>query len=234
MARPTKLTPEVEEKILKAIRSDNYAETAARYAGVDRSTYFRWMERGNPAGIAPADSRYRTFRARVEQAQAEAEVHDVTIIAKAGERDWRARLELLKRRHPERWARRAPSEEEGSSLERALAAAGSSYRLDSLSEPEQDELARLLDRARLGDPGQKSGRVAPLPNAQDIWEHRVLRRLEEHPEQHRRFVSHSLELIWTQPDREKEAQRELLDEVAEQLGMPPRPESEGKAGERAQ
>lgn len=159
MARPTKLTTEVEETILKAIRSGNYAGTAATYAGVDRSTYFRWLERGDPAGTAPTDGRYRAFRARVEQAKAEAEVRDITMIAKAGERDWRARAWSVERRHPERWARRAAAEEERSSLERALAAAGTSYRLAALSEPEQNDLARLLDRARVDNPANKGGSV---------------------------------------------------------------------------
>jgi transposase len=225
MARPTKLTTEVEEKILKAIRSGNYAEPAALYAGVHRATYFRWMERGDPAGTAPTDRRYRAFRARVEQAKAEAEVRDVTMIAKAGERDWRARAWSLERRHPERWARRAAAEEEGSSLERALAAAGTSYRLAALSEPEQNELARLLDRARVDNPANKGGPVAPLPSFVEIWKVQVVQRLEKNPKQYRRWVTRDLELIRTQPDR-YEARLELLDEVAEQLEMAPRPTPE--------
>ena len=32
--RPTKLTPDVQEKIVQAIRAGNYIETAAAYAGV--------------------------------------------------------------------------------------------------------------------------------------------------------------------------------------------------------
>ena len=226
MARPTKLTTEVEETILKAIRGGNYAGTAATYAGVDRSTYFRWLERGDPAGTAAADSRYRAFRARVEQAKAEAEVRDITMIAKAGERDWRARAWSVERRHPERWARRAAAEEEGSSLERALAAPGTSYRLAALSEPEQNDLARLLDRARVDNPANQGGSVAPLPSSVEIWELQVVQRLEKNPKQYRRWVSRDLELIRTQPDRYEEAHRELLDEIAEQLEMAPRPTPE--------
>jgi len=223
MARPTKHTNEVEETILRVIRAGNYAHIAARYAGIDRSTYFRWMERGDPASRVPGDSRYRAFRARVEQAEAEAEVRDVTIISKAGERDWRASLSRLERRHPERWRPRAPAEEEGSVLERALAVAGSGYRLSSLSVSEQEELARLLDRARIATPGIASGPVAALPSADEIWEEQVVRRLQEHPELHRRWVSKSLAAIRAEPDREDEAQDELLDEVAAELGLAPRP-----------
>jgi len=221
MARPTKLTTEVEERILQAIRSSNYPQTAAAFAGVHRSSYFRWMERGDPSGTAAADRRYRAFRAGVEQAQAEAEVRDVTMIAKAGERDWRARAWSLERRHPERWARRAATEEEVSLLERALAAAGNSYRVASLPEPEQNELARLLDRARVGDPA-KGGPAAPLPGAEDFWEHQLLRRLD-HSALKGQWVGRDLELVRTQPDRLDEARRELLDEMAARLGMAPRP-----------
>ncbi len=226
MARPIKLTNEVEEKIIMAIRAGNYAHVAAQSGGIDPATYYRWKKRGDPAGTNPADSRYRTFRARIEQAEAQAEVLHVASIAKAGERDWHARKFLLERRHPERWARRAPAEEEGSVLERSLAATGSGYRLSALSEPEQAELARLLDSARVGESGKGVGPVTPLPSGSDMWEQQVLRRLEGHPELKQRFTRGSLALYRTEPDRHGEAVDELLDEIAEELGLAPRP---GKA-----
>lgn len=58
MARPTKLTPETQERILKAVRAGNYAEASARSAGVAASTYYRWLDRG----AGKPDGPYRAFR----------------------------------------------------------------------------------------------------------------------------------------------------------------------------
>jgi len=107
MARPSKLTPEVQEKIARAIRAGNYPEVAARHAGIHPATYYRWMERGELEGDAPEDDPYRSFRAEVERALADAEAGEVGLIiqsAKAG--DWRAAAWLLERRFGERWGRR--------------------------------------------------------------------------------------------------------------------------------
>src|SRR5436190_9865073 len=104
MARPSKLTDEVEAKILRAIRAGNDMTVAARYAGVHPSTFHAWMRQGDPQGADRRHARQRRFRENVEQARAESEVHSVTVIAKAGDRQWRARAFLLERRFPERWA----------------------------------------------------------------------------------------------------------------------------------
>lgn len=46
MARPSKLTPNVHAKVVAAITAGAYAEIAARHAGIDEATYYRWMARG--------------------------------------------------------------------------------------------------------------------------------------------------------------------------------------------
>ena len=51
--RSTKLSPEVEEKILKAIRAGNYAAIAAEYAGISESTFYGWLRRGRKEGKGP-------------------------------------------------------------------------------------------------------------------------------------------------------------------------------------
>jgi len=110
MARPTKLSPEIEERIVSAVRAGTSIAGAAAYAGIDPSTFHRWMERGDPKRTGRADGRYREFRARVEQASGEAEVRDVTVIAKAAPSDWRAAAWRLERRRPERYGRAAVEE----------------------------------------------------------------------------------------------------------------------------
>jgi hypothetical protein len=45
MARPSKLTPEIQEKLERALRAGGHLRTAAAHAGVDPSTLRRWMRR---------------------------------------------------------------------------------------------------------------------------------------------------------------------------------------------
>lgn len=101
MARPTKLTPEVAEKILKSILAGSSIGAACGYAGVHPSTFYRWMERGDSSGRRRADAPYRNLRAQVEQARAEAQVRLEALVNKAAEGDWHAARWLLSCRNPE-------------------------------------------------------------------------------------------------------------------------------------
>jgi transposase len=100
--RRTKLTPEVHEKIVSAIRAGNYARVAAEYAGVGERTFYRWLQRGQEAqrGI------YRQFWQAVKKAEREAEVRAVAIIQKHMEDNWQAAMTYLERKYPDRWGRR--------------------------------------------------------------------------------------------------------------------------------
>lgn len=121
--RPTKLTPEVEEKILRALRGGNFREVAAAYAGVAKRTFLDWMK----AGKDNPDSRMGEFRARVVEAEKGAELHAVATIIKAGGKDHRAMEWFLERKFPERWGRTAAQKHEvtgsiGVSLDSLVAA----------------------------------------------------------------------------------------------------------------
>jgi hypothetical protein len=100
--RPSKLTPEVQGKIVTAIRAGNYAQVAAVYAGITERTYYRWMELGERA----RGGRYLQFFQAVKAAEGEAEVRAVAIIQKKMPDDWRAAMSYLERKHPKRWGRR--------------------------------------------------------------------------------------------------------------------------------
>ena len=95
MARPTKLTPDRKDRIVKAMGAGNYLEAAARSAGVHPSTVYRWLERAEQE----AEGLYRDFAEDVRRAEAEAEVHAVAIVRRAMSGDWRAALAYLERRH---------------------------------------------------------------------------------------------------------------------------------------
>ena len=106
MARPTKLTPETQERIVRAIRAGNYADAACRAAGVGQTTFYRWMQRGE----AEAEGPFREFRDAVRQAEAEAEVFAVATVRKAMTESWQAAIAFLERRHPDRWRRQQRTE----------------------------------------------------------------------------------------------------------------------------
>lgn len=114
--RKTKLTPELQNKICDAIRMGNYIETAAAYAGVNKTTLYDWLKRGarerervekNPsAKIKKSEAPFVEFSNAVEKALADAEVRDVLIIANAAKENWQAAAWRLERKFPERWGRK--------------------------------------------------------------------------------------------------------------------------------
>ena len=102
--RPSKLTPEVQEKIVQALHLCNHRKHAAEFAGIEERTLRRWMARGKN----PNDHEYTAFRAAVVEAEAKAKVMAMGCIAKASrDGDWRAAAWLLERRNPEHYAPRS-------------------------------------------------------------------------------------------------------------------------------
>ena len=103
MARPTKLTKEVQERILQAVQAGNYLDTAAQYAGIDGSTMRRWVQKGEGEG---ATEPYRAFCTALKSARASAEVRSVALIQTAASNGtWQAAAWYLERSYPDRWGR---------------------------------------------------------------------------------------------------------------------------------
>lgn len=86
---------------MQAIAAGNAEETAAEYAGIDRSTYFRWMQKG-----ARRAGPYRDFRDAIMKARVEVEIAHVVIIEQAMAKSWQAAAWWLERRRNDRWGRR--------------------------------------------------------------------------------------------------------------------------------
>lgn len=105
--RPSKLTPETATRIVDAIRAGCYAQVAAQAAGVGKTTYFDWRARGREArGMEPvprSERPYVDFVNQLEKAEADAELRLVVHVVAAAPKDWRAAIEVLRRRFPERW-----------------------------------------------------------------------------------------------------------------------------------
>ena len=99
VGRRTKLTPERQNRIVSAIRVGNYTTVAVAYAGVGRTTFYRWMRRGKRA----TDGLYRRFYEAVRKANVEAEVRAVAIVQKHMQKSWRAAIAFLERRFRLRW-----------------------------------------------------------------------------------------------------------------------------------
>ena len=102
VGRRSKLTPEVQEKVVSAIRAGNYANVSAEYAGISERTFYRWLQRGQEA----KSGRYRQFWLSVKKAESESEVRAVAIVQKHMDSNWQAAMTYLERKHPDRWGRR--------------------------------------------------------------------------------------------------------------------------------
>jgi transposase len=105
VGRKPGLSDEIADRLVQLLQAGNYVETACAAVGIGRSTFYEWLERGDPAGSAAADAPYRTFRERAEQARGEGEARNVALVARAATSDWRAAAWMLERQHPERWSK---------------------------------------------------------------------------------------------------------------------------------
>lgn len=100
MGAKSKLTDEVQQKVVRAIENGNYAKVAAEASGIAETTFYRWMSEGKSA----KSGKKREFWESITRAENVAESKIVTQWKKLGEQDWRALMELLQRRYPDRWA----------------------------------------------------------------------------------------------------------------------------------
>lgn len=102
MGRKSKLTPELQEKILLFLKAGNYVNTACLACGIDETTFYNWIKWGKKrkAGI------YFKFFQSTKRAEAEAEARLVTLVNLAGPNNWQAAMTMLERKYPERWGRK--------------------------------------------------------------------------------------------------------------------------------
>src|SRR5438309_5854891 len=97
VGRPTKLTPEVAQKIIAALRNGAYRQTAAQWAGIAPETLSRWLSRtGEP---------YESFAQEVEQAEAGLEVRCVHAIMSQIDLKPELAAFMLERKYPQRWGK---------------------------------------------------------------------------------------------------------------------------------
>ena len=97
--RPTALTPDVEEKIVKAVAAGNYYDAAAAAAGVSYRAFRFWMLKGEKAHTG----KFFQFFQNVRKAEAEAEIAVVEQWREAIPDNPAAARDFLARRYPDRW-----------------------------------------------------------------------------------------------------------------------------------
>lgn len=156
VGRPTKLTPEVHQTIVDAIRAGASRQAAAETAGVGFSTLKEWMVRGEGQHPdRPQESIFAAFSADVHAAEADFErtlVRQVMEYGAMGDKpDWRAPAWLLERRFSDRWGKVTKTELTGKD--------GGPMRVDSGADVTTmtDEQLRILAGRPGADPSGSGG-----------------------------------------------------------------------------
>jgi hypothetical protein len=93
--RPSKLTGDLQGKLVEAIASGLPLKSAAAIAGICYETLNRWKKKGESQNAGPE---YRQFCHALEQANAAAMQYHLQNIAEKGKDDWRASAWILERR----------------------------------------------------------------------------------------------------------------------------------------
>jgi transposase len=108
--RPSRLTPEVEGRIVAVVRLGVPRTIAAEVVRIGQQTLRDWMKRGEQPG--ERNRPYRNFRAAVERAESEVgstpESVEVLLYRTAMAGSVSAAIKVLERRWPERWASGRP------------------------------------------------------------------------------------------------------------------------------
>lgn len=102
--RPTKLTPELQEEIVRYLRLGNYVETVCAIVGINKSTFYDWLKQG--ARAKRSTNKMAQFSNAVKAAMALGEAADLAVIQRASARSWQAAAWRLERRYPGRWGRK--------------------------------------------------------------------------------------------------------------------------------
>lgn len=112
--RLTKLTPQVHERIVEAIRMGASHRMAAGVAGIPEAVLKEWLQRGRGRDQGrPCLPIYAALAADVQRAS---EMGDLELIAKvraAADTDWKAAAHILACHRPQEWSPRRILEMQG-------------------------------------------------------------------------------------------------------------------------
>ena len=102
MGRPSKLTADVQEKLLAVIKLGAYRAAACDFAGITPETLRNWLRRGEAEGEGPCFE----LATQLKQAEASACIKALGTIRTAMEANWQAAAWFLERKRPKEWGRR--------------------------------------------------------------------------------------------------------------------------------
>ena len=157
--RPNKLTKEIEEELVRVIRSGNYIETACAYVGINKTTFYDWMKKGArekdrvekepKARVRKEMKPFVELSNAIEKALAHAEIRDVAIIGKSAETNWQAAAWRLERKFPDKWGRkdRQYLEHSGKNGEPIETRVTSDIDLSKLSDEEVMQFEHLISKS---------------------------------------------------------------------------------------
>ena len=103
--RPSKLSYERQEKIATAIEQGKSLTSAARMAGVDRTTVYGWLDRGESDIKAGEDNEFTEFYNRLTRAKGHGEDFYFGLALELAREngDHRFIASLMKQRYPDSW-----------------------------------------------------------------------------------------------------------------------------------
>jgi len=102
MGRPTKLTPELKDKIIEYVREGVSFHDACVALGIGESTLYHWKQKGKKQKYG----KYRQFLEEITKAEHEAKVWRILTVAKGEKEDPRLALEMLARKYPKEFGRK--------------------------------------------------------------------------------------------------------------------------------
>ena len=102
MARPTKLTPELQGKICEILSKGNSITTACQSVGISDTTFRRWKEQGDKE----PDSVHGEFVEAMQKAESDAKQALLAHVQDAAPQHWQAAMTILERRWPNEFGRR--------------------------------------------------------------------------------------------------------------------------------
>jgi hypothetical protein len=103
MARPSKLTPETQKKLCDALAGGATRADAALFAGLEVSSFYRWLRQGKAARRGAVCQFYHAVKA----AEAAVAVRCTARVQAATLEDWKAAAWWLERRRPRQFATKA-------------------------------------------------------------------------------------------------------------------------------
>ena len=98
--RPSKLTPDRRKALIDAIKAGNHIVRACHFAGIDKSTFYKWKKKAADA----RSGEFVDFIKEIEEAESQAQIRMVAQWQAQIPHDWRAAREFLARRFPDEWS----------------------------------------------------------------------------------------------------------------------------------